>query len=185
MVIPTPSEGDDSNNQAPPAEGEPETYTKEQLTALISREVGRVTKRHSVEMEKVTAQLREYETAGLGEMDKLKRKVDELTILSTKLTTEREGLALDRDRAKAAAAVGLDADLIPLIQGETYEEMQTHAGGLAKKYVPVKSQGQRVINPAAVAPVDEVTTKIEAARLAGNVNEMIRLKNLLFRQRGG
>jgi hypothetical protein len=64
------------------------------------------------------------------------RNADEIAALKADLQSERLG----RARAQVGAAKGLPASLIPLLKGETAEEMETHAdellADLKDKYVP-------------------------------------------------
>lgn len=122
---PTP-EAEQAKTDEPKQESE-ETYTKDTVSKLIEREVGKVVKKKEAEIHQLKEQIEELNNKDLGELERLQKKVEKLTQDINERDAELTGMRLKDEKIAALLAAGASSEQIPRlikrVAGTTSEEI--------------------------------------------------------------
>jgi hypothetical protein len=105
-----------------------ETYTKDTVSKLIEREVGKVLKKKDAEILQLNSQIEEFKGKDLGELEKLQKKYDKLVEDHKTTAGELTGVNLKLAKLTTLLKAGAQPDklegLIKRVAGTTPEEIE-------------------------------------------------------------
>lgn len=162
-----------------------ETYTKAQLSEMISKEVGKVTAKHSKRYDDLKAELEAERRKSLPDPEKVKAELADKDKAISEKDQELFGAKLENTKLRALVKAGAPADkidaLLKRVVGSTPEEIEADVSelaglGLLAAKTPNGAQGAG--NPGIQQKHEDPTLdeKITAAEKAGNWNLATSLK---------
>lgn len=107
------------------------TYTKDETTRLIKREVAKVLEKYADYDEK-SQRLAELETAQLSELEKLQKQLDDERKAREQAEQAAQAETLERLRLQVATEKGLPALFAGRLKGTTQEELEADADALSE-----------------------------------------------------
>lgn len=121
----------DGKSQTAGSEGadqKEETYTKAQLSEMISKEVGKVTAKHSKKYDDLKAELEVERRKSLPDPEKVKAELADKDKAISEKDKELFGVKLENAKLRALAKVGADPEkidsLMKRVVGSTPEEIE-------------------------------------------------------------
>ena len=113
------------STQAP--EKKEESYTKDTVSKIVEREVGKALKKKDAEILQLTNQIEEFKGKDLGELEKLQKKLEKATKDLADKDTELTGTRLELTKTKALLRAGAPPEkvdsLLKRVAGTTEEEI--------------------------------------------------------------
>jgi len=169
-----------------------ETYTKAQLTEMISKEVGKVTAKHSKKYDDLKSELEAERRKSLPDPEKIAAELADKDKAISERDKELSGVKLENAKLRALMKVGVDPDkaesLLKRVVGTTPEEIEADVKelqslGLLQPKTPGAAQGAG--NPGLSPKQGEQTLedKIAAAEKAGAFTLATSLKLQLQREK--
>jgi hypothetical protein len=171
-----------------------ETYTKIQLTDLISKEVGKVVAKHSKKYDDLKAELEAEKRKALPDPEKIKAELADKDKAITDRDKELFGIKLENAKLRALMKAGVDpakADsLLKRVVGNTPEEIEADVAelqtlGLLQSKTPGEAQGAG--NPGLQKKEEppNIDTQIATAHAEALKNGNWNLYNSLILQKQG
>lgn len=125
---PTPeTEKTQTGESKPEPEKKEETYTKDTVSKLIEREVGKALRKKDAEILQLNNQIEEFKGKDLGELEKLQKKLEKVTKDLADKDTELTGTRLELTKTKALLRAGAPPEkvdsLLKRVAGTTEEEI--------------------------------------------------------------
>jgi hypothetical protein len=181
----TQKEGTEQTPALESGEQKEETYTKAQLTEFISKEVGKVTAKHSKKYDELKAELEAERRKSLPDPEKIAAELADKDKAISEKDKELSGVKLENAKLRALMKVGVDPEkaesLLKRVVGSTPEEIEAdvlelQTLGLLQSKSPGGAQGAG--NPGLQPPKKEpnLDEQIVAAEKAGHWNLATQLK---------
>jgi hypothetical protein len=176
------------NEQTPAQDGgeqKEETYSKAQLTELISKEIGKVTAKHSKKYDDLKAELEAERRKALPDPEKIKAELADKEKAISDRDKELSGVKLENAKLRALMKMGADPEkidaLVKRVVGSTSEEIEADVLelknlGLLQPKTPGGAQGAG--NPGLQKKEEQpdLDQQIAAAEKAGHWNLATQLK---------
>lgn len=185
MLEDTTQDGTSQTAGSESADQTEETFSKAQLSEMISKEVGKVTAKHSKKYDDLRAELEAERRKSLPDPEKVKAELADKDKAISEKDKELSGVKLENAKLRALMKAGVDPEkaesLLKRVVGSTPEEIEADVAelaslGLLQSKTPVGAHGAGNPGLQPPKPAPNLDEQIVAAEKAGHWNLATQLK---------